>query len=51
MRRAYICTHKNCVPPRRIFLLPDEPDIAPECPEHGRTMVKQENRPYKDPKS
>lgn len=47
LRRAYICTHKDCKPPYRRFLRRDEPDEAPDCPWHGSSMQKQENRPYK----
>ncbi len=46
VRKAYICTHKDCKPPRRVFLERGVPDVAPECPEHGRTMQKQRNKPY-----
>lgn len=43
-RRAYICQHKECKPPRRVFVGPDEK--KPDCPEHGRTMVVQPNKRY-----
>jgi len=41
-RRAYICTAKECDPPRRVFLFPDDP--VPKC--HNRTMTRQANMPY-----
>lgn len=41
-RRAYICQHKDCVPPRRVFALPGDP--VPSC--HGRKMARQGNMPY-----
>jgi hypothetical protein len=45
-RHAWICTHKSCVPPHRIFVGPDDP--KPACPEHGRhSMVLQANQPYR----
>lgn len=41
-RVARICTHKDCVPPRRNF-----GSAEWECPEHGaRSTVDQPNRPY-----
>jgi hypothetical protein len=45
-RRAYFCPHKECLPPRRTFLFPSDPDVVPRCQEHGR-MVEQPNRPYR----
>lgn len=47
-RRAYICTHKACLPVFRVFLQPGEDD-PPRCPEHGRTMQLQANLPYVQP--
>jgi hypothetical protein len=44
-RQAWLCTHKECVPPIRKFLLPGDPD-PPMCPLHGRTMKRQANMPY-----
>lgn len=46
-RRAYLCTHKACEPPLRVFLQPGDPE-PPECPEHGR-MQLQANLPYVRP--
>jgi hypothetical protein len=43
VRRAFVCGHKDCNPPRRIFVGADDP--APKCPEHGK-MVLQPNKPY-----
>lgn len=43
-RIAYICTHNDCDPPRRVFLR-SEPDTPPHCGEHGR-MRRQVNMPY-----
>jgi hypothetical protein len=49
-RRAFICTAKECVPPFRTFLQPDEPASAASCPQHGtRSMQRQTNVPYKRP--
>jgi hypothetical protein len=45
-RRCYVCGHKECVPPLRIFLRPDEPDRpVPRCPLHG-AMARQPNKRY-----
>lgn len=42
-RVARVCTHKDCVPPRRFF---GDPDWT--CPEHGSShTVSQSNRPYR----
>lgn len=41
-RRAYVCSSKDCDPPRRVFLLPG--DEIPSC--HGRKMIRQANVPY-----
>ena len=47
-RRAYLCHHKLCVPPVRVFLQPGEPE-PPQCPDgHGR-MTLQANMPYSKP--
>ena len=46
MRRCYVCEHKDCVPPMRVFLLPGEPDRAPRCPFHG-VMKPQANKVYR----
>lgn len=41
-RRVYICSHKDCIPPTRVFLSPGE--AVPRC--HGRAMQPQANVPY-----
>jgi hypothetical protein len=47
-RRAYLCQHKNCDPPIRVFLQPGDKE-PPNCPDgHGR-MALQANLPYKRP--
>jgi transcriptional regulator with XRE-family HTH domain len=45
VRRAFVCAHKDCVPPRRVFLGRGESGPA-VCPEHG-VMVRQPNVPYR----
>ena len=40
-RKAYICLHKDCKPPLRVFLLPGDEE-PPRCPQHG-TMTRQVN--------
>ncbi len=50
-RRAFICKAKGHQYPAdpyafRIFLLPGQTEV-PRCPEHGNTMVRQENVPYR----
>jgi hypothetical protein len=49
MRRAYVCQSSKCVPPRRVFLLKDEP--IPKCSEHNQRMVPQLNMLYEHKKS
>lgn len=45
MRRAFVCQHKDCVPPRRFFLTPEVPKgYVPVC--HERRMVPQPNQKY-----
>ena len=46
-RIAYICTHRDCDPPRRTFL-DAEPARPPRCNEHG-PMKRQVNMPYQRP--
>jgi hypothetical protein len=47
-RRAYLCLHKACVPPVRVFLQPGDAE-PPHCPDgHGR-MTLQANLPYTRP--
>lgn len=49
-RRAFLCLHKDCVPPRRVFLQPGDPE-PPNCPDgHGR-MQLQANVPYNNDRS
>lgn len=45
LRDAWLCHHKDCDPPTRIFLLPGDPS-PPRCPLHGATMRRQANLPY-----
>jgi hypothetical protein len=47
-RRAFICYHKECVPPHRVFLRPGEPE-PPNCPDGHGAMTRQVNVPYKRP--
>jgi hypothetical protein len=47
-RRAYLCLHKDCVPPRRVFVVPGEPD-PPNCPDGHGKMALQANVPYSVP--
>ena len=47
-RRAYVCPAKDCLPPRRVFLFPTDPDEVPRCRDHAR-MVLQPNHPYRPP--
>lgn len=48
-RNAYICQHRDCVPPRRLFL-DARPSTPPSCPDgHGR-MARQSNKPYRKPR-
>jgi hypothetical protein len=52
-REAWICRHKtkgveDCK--RRIFIA--NGDIQPpKCPEHGHTMERQKNKPYRGQKT
>lgn len=53
-RRAYICEHSDCKPPKtaapeRRFLSPGDPDVRPRCTA-GHLMVKIANVPYKGSK-
>lgn len=48
-RRAYVCTHKECVPPQRVFLLPGDADGVPRCPSGHGKMQRQGNVPYSRP--
>lgn len=46
-RRAYICEAKDCTPPQRIFLTPDERDYVPKCPDGHGPMKRQVNVVYR----
>lgn len=48
LRRAFLCLHKDCVPPRRVFLRPGEPE-PPNCPDGHGKMQRQANVPYARP--
>ena len=40
IRWGYVCTHKDCIPPRRVTLASEKEPAPPKCPDHGTTMVK-----------
>jgi hypothetical protein len=44
-RKAYICTHKDCQPTMRVFLLPGDEE-PPRCPAGHGKMKQQVNMAY-----